>query len=77
VNGVAVDLVAITLNDVELAFVIVGGASCIAFAENMTIFDDKDQIRINITTYGYKLSEALKNLILLIIDKNELSKSTY
>jgi len=50
VNGVALELDAITLDDVELAVVIVGGCSCNPFAENMQLFDDKDQIRINITT---------------------------
>jgi hypothetical protein len=76
VNGIVMELVAIALNDVELAVVIVGGSSCIAFAEHMKLFDDKIQIRNNITTKG-GLNKALKNLILLIVDKYDLSKSTY
>ena len=41
-----------SFNDVELAVVIVGGCSCNAFAENMKLFDDNDQIRINVTANG-------------------------
>ena len=55
VNGVALELVAIALNDVELAVVIVGGCSCNAFAENMKLFDDNDQIRINVTAQRVQL----------------------
>lgn len=68
VSGVALELVAKTLNDVGLTVVIVAFGSCDACPGTMELFDDKNQIQISITT---------ETLFLLIIDKYELTKPTY
>ena len=76
VDGFALELIVITLNDVALATVIVATCSCNDFVAKMKLLDDKNQIRMSIRTDEYKLNKPLMNLILPLIDKYELANST-